>query len=140
MMSVSMKIQPAQWKGVREKLSATPMWIMQIVSRVTEVAYEEAVEGAPDKTGELKSSIKIAYKSKSMGKVVATAPHASSIELGARPHVIIGNPLLKFEKGGQIIFRRYVEHPGIKGTHFMQQAKEKADREAEMLVRTIVKI
>jgi hypothetical protein len=140
MMSISMKVDPAQWKGVREKLSVTPIWIMQIINRVTEVAYEEAVKGAPEKTGELKSSIKIAYKGKTMGKVVATAPHAASLEMGARPHVITGNPLLRFEKGGQILFRRYVEHPGIKGVHFMEQAKEKADREAEMLVRTIVKI
>jgi hypothetical protein len=140
MMSVSIKVDPIQWKGVREKLSVTPMWVLQIINRATEVAYEEAVKGAPEKTGELKSSIKIAYKGKTMGKVVATAKHAGSIDLGARPHVIIGNPLLRFEKGGQILFRRYVEHPGIKGVHFMEQAKEKAEREAEILVRTITKI
>ena len=140
MMSVSIKIKPTQWKETREKLTATPMWIMQIVNKTTDNAYQYAVEGAPVKTGELKSSIKIAYKGKTMGKVVATAKHARAVELGAQPHIIKGSPILKFESGGQVFFRRYVEHPGIKGLHFMQKAEEKAEREADMIIRTIVRI
>ena len=140
MMSVSIKIKPTQWKGVREKLSGTPMWVRQITNRATDVAYEEAVNAAPEKTGELKASIRISYKGNTMGKVVATAKYAGSVNLGAQPHVIIGNPILKFEKGGQVLFRRYVEHPGIKGVHFMEKGKEKAEREAEILVRSITKL
>lgn len=54
------------------------------------------------------------------------APYAHFIEEGTRPHPISArrSGTLRFEVGGQVVYRRRVMHPGTKPRPFMRQAGE----------------
>ena len=73
-------------------------------------------------------------------KIQATAKHAKFVEDPTKPHRIEakkGN-VLRFVQAGEVRFRRAVQHPGTKGTHFLQRATEHAGVElASMLERAV---
>lgn len=73
-------------------------------------------------------------------KIQATAKHGKFVELGTKPHRIEAKKrsTLRFVQGGQIRFRRSVQHPGTKATHFLWRATEYAgDALEEMLERAV---
>jgi len=101
------------------------------------------------RTGELRSSIKtfvvggitMGY----VGSVVAYARHAAMVEYGTKPHVIAARrkKFLRFEVGGNVLFRRAVNHPGTFPRPFMRAAQLKAqpffeDLIAEAFVRAFL--
>lgn len=61
-------------------------------------------------------------------RVVADAGYAYWVENGTRPHVIEPHrkKVLRFEKGGEIFFRRRVFHPGTAPRPFMQEGADKS--------------
>jgi hypothetical protein len=59
---------------------------------------------------------------------VASKNYASHVESGTKPHVIHGNPVLRFQVGGQTVVTRKVDHPGTPSLPFMGPAYLKAER------------
>lgn len=70
----------------------------------------------------------------------ASAKHALWVEEDTKPHRIEVKKrrALRFVAAGEIRFRRAVNHPGTKGTHFMAQAAQVGERALQdMLERAI---
>jgi len=86
-------------------------------------AAEKAARGTAlwkDRSGGTRGSIRGEVSGLS-GKVSAGRA-ARFLELGTGPHVIRGNPILRFEVGGAVFFRRSVRHPGTRPRPFMAEA------------------
>lgn len=61
------------------------------------------------------------------------------LENGTRAHQIVARGrALKFFVNGQAIYRRSVQHPGTKATHFMRDARNHAQVAADMAVHFYV--
>lgn len=86
-----------------------------------------------DRTGALTRSIRAgqvtgAFYARGLEvEVAADEPHAAAIEQGARPHVITARHAraLRFQRGGTVVFRRSVNHPGNKPYKFLANAVER---------------
>ena len=85
-----------------------------------------------DRTGALTRSIRAgqvrgAFYARGLEvDVAADEPHAAAIEMGARPHVITARHAraLRFQRGGAVVFRRSVNHPGNKPYRYLANALE----------------
>lgn len=83
---------------------------------------------APVRTGRLRSSIRAEppriFSLRGSVKVGSDLEYAAAVNDGSRPHVIRARPgkVLRFQVGGQVVFARVVNHPGTKGTHFLDRA------------------
>ncbi len=101
-----------------------------------------ATQAFKDRTGELRRSIVSFRRSDWAAGIKATAKHAAYVEYGTEPHRIEARKArsLRFVSAGEIRFRRSVQHPGTKPTHFMERAGD-AGRTAleEMLLRAIAR-
>ncbi|MHC1624033.1 MAG: HK97-gp10 family putative phage morphogenesis protein [Candidatus Methanospirareceae archaeon] len=101
--------------------------------------YEAARKNVPVRTGLLRSSIEkggfgnVLYVS--MGN--ARAYYAPFVEYGTRPHVIYPRraQALRFEVRGQVIFAKYVRHPGSKPRHVMRRSTEEVLKEFRRILR-----
>lgn len=54
------------------------------------------------------------------------ASYAAAVHEGTRPHMIyprMTGGVLRFEAGGEIVFTRYVRHPGTRAQNFLEAAK-----------------
>lgn len=62
--------------------------------------------------------------------VFAKAKHASFVEQGTRPHVIMPRKarVLRFQSGGKTVFAMRVNHPGTKPRPFLRPAVEEEIR------------
>lgn len=95
-----------------------------------------------DRTGSLRNSISRVQKGaggwrydvKAGGR---GAQHALFVEAGTRAHVIEARrrQFLRFEVAGTIHFRRWVNHPGTKGTHFMFAARNEGEEALNRFVQ-----
>lgn len=92
------------------------------VWELTRIMTAMAVNYAPFRTGELRSSIEGFMTGPLQGEVVARAPHALPQEFGAGPHQIgaPGQPLANPEQGFRAIGP--VNHPGNPATTYMHRA------------------
>lgn len=67
-----------------------------------------------------------------------TNDHHAAVWLdeGTKPHVIEAKnaKALRFEIGGQVLFRKRVNHPGTKPTHFWTNGVESGVREVDQLL------
>jgi hypothetical protein len=92
--------------------------------------YTRAYAEAPDKTGYLKSQLRVARSRDVRGRyetgwdVQSNAPYSLYVVKGTRPHKITGNPLLGFfwPKVGQFVVFHSVNHPGTKPNNFLSRA------------------
>lgn len=66
-------------------------------------------------TGAFSDGIEADFTTPTSFNIGSTAPYAIFLELGTRPHVILGNPILRFQgtRDGRIVFTKMVNHPGI---------------------------
>jgi len=93
----------------------------------------EARRIAPKKTGRLRESIGV-RRIRSGYEVVmggGRAPYAAYLEFGARPHLIRPRRAraLRFEIRGELVYARYVEHPGTRPMRIMARAVAEASRD-----------
>jgi len=87
------------------------------------LAHAKATQAFKDRTGELRSSITRGQKSTWSHFIRAGAKHAAYVEYGTKPHRIEARGrALRFIQHGELRFRRHVNHPGTKPTHFMDEA------------------
>jgi len=87
----------------------------------TNIVKEELERAVPVKTGRLKNSIGQEV-SDDHGRVFTSSGYGKFVDEGYGPHIIRGNPYLRFEIDGQEFFRRQIFHPGYAGAHFREAA------------------
>lgn len=89
----------------------------------------QAKQNAPVDTGNLARSVEevpLRFSSPYSADfgMIARAHYARFVEDGTRPHVIRPRTAkaLRFTVGGQVVFARYVNHPGTRARPFMRNA------------------
>ncbi len=121
----------AQFKREVERVVATA------VAEAAMAGAQEAKDTAKfkDRTGKLRASIQANPTGPMTAEIVADAPYASWVNDGTEPHAIVAHGrALRFEVGGDILFRASVQHPGTQPDGFMERAAAKAE---EVLVERI---
>ena len=107
----------------------------ELVERLAEVAYSEAFYGAPWKTGKLARSI-VTEIEDGEATIKVLAPYAVHVIKGTKPHKIIpiNARCLTFKAtNGDLIFSKFVNHPGTKPNKFLEEAVEKARQKIDDL-------
>jgi len=59
-----------------------------------------------------------------VGRVISDADYSMAVHEGARPHRIQarGDGYLRFEAGGRILYRKSVNHPGVRARPWLSRA------------------
>lgn len=88
--------------------------------------------GASGLEASIKGRVEVSTPGGARGVIEATKRTASFVEGGTQPHEIEarGNAL-RFEAGGQAVYRKRVQHPGTAPDGFMGRAYQKAERVVE---------
>jgi hypothetical protein len=88
--------------------------------------HARATTAFKDQTGALRRSLTRGQKGPWTLFLKAGAKHALFVEVDTKPHRIEARraKTLRFVTGGGVRFARSVQHPGTKGTHFIQRASE----------------
>jgi phage gpG-like protein len=89
---------------------------------------------APVRTGALRRSI----SAERSGNEVLVGPsvfYAEFADLGVRPHMIYGQPVLHWDDA----FARQVRHPGYPGSFFIERSEEILTPQIEDLAETFLK-
>lgn len=119
--------------------------------RLTREAQEHISANAAfrSRTGNLvkKSQVRVLKSgNKTIIRFSNTAKYAAAQDSGSglygpnkAKYMIAGNPFLRFLWGGVIHYRRYVMHPGVKPTHFLETARAVAFRTNIVLLRSAMK-
>lgn len=83
---------------------------------------------APVDTGRLRSDIRFEIRNRALGvtgRLFCTVSYADAVHDGTRPHVIRPRRpggVLRFRVGGQVVYAKFVNHPGTTGRPFLSQA------------------
>lgn len=97
-----------------------------------EEILSEAVEKAPRRSGRLRRSIRLRRRKSGYEVSIggSEAPYAPYVEYGSRPHLIRArrSRALRFEVRGQLVYAKYVEHPGAKPQRILASAISAASR------------
>jgi len=113
-----------------------------ISRRLAETISSNAERLAPTKTGRLKRSIRIVEGAGSYMVLMGgrEAPYAKFIEYGARPHIIRARRAmaLRFEVDGDVVYAKYVRHPGIRAQRILARAVDESLRELDGMVSRIL--
>jgi len=106
--------------------------------KVAEEAYVHALDFVPVRTGRLRESIHIETHGKEYHVVAGSriAYYAPYVEFGTRPHIIrpVRARALRFEVRGEVVFAKYVHHPGSSPQYFMRRAFERTLSEIGYIV------
>ena len=115
-----MTIDPRAARLLAER-SATPM----IIAATEKVAMRARLLAPGHMKGHIRA-INTSRGPSAIGIVVCDHPAASFVLHGTPPHVIYAKrgKFLKFEMGGELMFRRKVNHPGFEGNNFLWHALE----------------
>ena len=83
---------------------------------------------APVRTGRLRSSIRAEaprfFSLRGSVTVGSDLEYAAYVNDGTRPHIIRprSKQVLRFNVGGRVVYARVVNHPGTRGTKFLDKA------------------
>lgn len=112
--------------------------------RAAQVAAEEIKFEAPEKSGDLKKSIRSrvrATKNGASGFVEVGVDYASHVKDGTKPHPIYPKKhggTLRFLNGGFVVFAKKVDHPGTDPNDFVtpgiEQGQQVIDADATAAV------
>lgn len=98
-----------------------------------ELILEEARRNAPRRSGRLVESMMIRRTRSGYDVVMGGggAPHAPYLEFGTRSHIIRPRRAraLRFEIRGEVVYARYVIHPGSRPMGIMARAISEASKE-----------
>lgn len=119
-------------EAIKRGLNATTIFALETA---------RATRAFKDRTGAARGSINSGTRSEFAAFVQAggrAAPHVLWLEEGSRAHAIQAKnvKMLRFVQEGRIRFAKRVWHPGTKGTHFMQDARDRAEQAATHLFET----
>lgn len=128
---------------VEEALKQTEHRLLETLQQLLEEAAltvaSEAKKTAPKRTGFLAASI--GYRVlRGSAEVAATAPYASYVEYGTKPHMIYPKrvKVLIFRVGGKTIFSKRVQHPGSSPQPFMRRAVESFEPNLRGVLATLL--
>jgi len=81
---------------------------------------------APKKSGRYADSVYVRQETPLRFKIGVGAPHAAVVEWGSVPHWILPRyaQALRFEVDGEIVFAKYVHHPGTAPQFILHRAKK----------------
>jgi hypothetical protein len=107
------------------------------IEKVSEFAFDEMYKNAPWRSGYLAMSITKEI-SGNQARVYPTAPYATIVARGSRPHLIrsVTARSLAFQVGiGGLVFARLVNHPGTRANPFIQlTAQETRDEQGRFFM------
>lgn len=117
--------------GLRGLQASIRAAIGQTLASAVEAAKSSAQKTTlyHDRTGETRASIRSGVFG-DRGFVSASGA-MRFLEEGTVPHVIVGNPILRFVVDGQVLYRRWVRHPGSRPRPVMGEARERGIQAAE---------
>ena len=113
-----------------------------ISRRLADTTRSNAERLAPARTGRLRRSIRVVEGAG--GYVVLMgghgAPYAQFVEYGSRPHIIRARRAmaLRFEVRGEVVYAKYVRHPGTRAQRILARAMEESLRELDGIVSRIL--
>jgi hypothetical protein len=89
--------------------------------------FSRASVTAPVDTGNMRALHRMnkrVGKRRVVGRVISDARYSMAVHAGARPHVIRarGDGYLRFEAGGQVLYRKSVNHPGVRARPWLAHA------------------
>lgn len=114
-----------------------------LTRELASIAAEYARENAPRRSGRLRRSIGVrrargGYEVYMGG---SEAPYAGYVEYGTRPHLIRARRAraLRFELDGELVYVRYVRHPGTRPRLIMAGAMAEASRSVWGIVDELIR-
>ena len=120
---VTTKIDSAQMLRGRTGLVSNVM--AGFAGAVTRSVKGVAAERITSRTGAYLAGISSTWTGDRI-VTTASAPHSLFLERGTRPHVIEGNPVLRFKVGGQTVYARRVNHPGTRPYRILEEGARRA--------------
>ena len=108
----------------------------KVIKDTIMVLEEELKAITPVRTGKLKASI-ISEVWGLSGEVSTNSGYGLFVDVDTKPHVIEGNPFLRFEIGNKVIFARRVFHPGTKGQNLRGRALKNTARVIDEIISRI---
>lgn len=123
-----MTVAIVEARGTLEGLELLHAGIVQASALAMRSAIEATEKSAKattlwkDQSGETRGAIRGEVVGPYGGTV--TAGGASRfLEAGTQPHIIRGNPILRFVVAGQVLYRHMVRHPGTEPRPFLEEAR-----------------
>lgn len=132
--SVYLAIDTSNFDSLAEKLGANlPQLKDRILWKGALIVEDNFRAIMPKRTGHMESTV-TAEVSGDSAKIGEHSGYGIFVNEGTRPHIIKGNPLLAFERGGRTIIVRSVRHPGTRGQHFAEKTVSKSQPEIEAMI------
>jgi len=116
-------------------------WPKWLIEKAANIIKKHVCYYAPERTGALRRSIEVKVIPPSGAVVVVGVEYAPYVEAGTRPHMIYPRKpggVLRFTVSGEVVFAKYVRHPGFPGRFFIKRGLEDAIPEVEAMVSTFI--
>jgi len=123
-----------EFRGLDEMINALHSFDAGITPLITETLDEAGNIGvisaqalARVRTGYMRANIFSYTETPTSLRFISAADYSAVIEFGSRPHVIraVRAKYLRFEKDGEVFYRKSVWHPGTRSYPFMMPAKDR---------------
>lgn len=139
-MSVQVSVDDSRFEAWLDRASGFGAEFERLFrERGSVIVREEMRSQVPIRSGFLRESITTAFAPDGF-LVYPTAPYAGFVDRGTGPHMIFPSTakILRFERGGAVIFARHVHHPGFTGRFFVLHTLDRARDRLMALVRNLM--
>lgn len=139
-MSVDVSVRIEGLDRLRAIIERAERALPRIIDFLAEAIEVYAWALAPRRTGRLASGIRRGGTGLQR-YVTVGAPYAAYVEYGTRPHVIYPRRAraLRFVVDGEVVYAKYVHHPGFPGRHFMRESIDRAIKHLEENLEQLLK-